>query len=105
MKKNALMLFQLYTLDEKHALCTGRNVAERHNFKYRWLPCYKVLFLTERVFGTVCAFDMDEAASKHDSTVLRDSKFLRDADGILDGWMVMADKGYTGSKTSTVQQQ
>ena len=42
-KKNALMPNCLFTLDGKHALCTGRNKRERRSFKYGWLPCFNVL--------------------------------------------------------------
>ena len=54
--------------------------------------------MIERVFGTVCAFNMDKALSKHDITVLRESQFFRNIDEIMDGWIVMADKGYVGAK-------
>ena len=97
-KRGALMPTGIFTLDGKHALCTGRNIAERRSHKYHWLPCFNVMFVIERVFGTVCAFNMDKAASKHDVTVLRESKFFRNIDQILNGWIVMADKGYVGAK-------
>ena len=102
LKRGALMPHALFTFDGKHALCTGRNVAERRSFKYKWLPCFNVLFVIERVFGTVCAFNMDKAASKHDLTVLRESDFFRNIDEILDGWIVMADKGYVGAKNDQI---
>ena len=98
MRRNSMMPLQLFTLDGKHALCTGRNDPERRSVKYRWLPCFNVMFVIERLFGTVCAFNMDKAASKHDITVLRDREFFRNIDEILDGWIVMADKGYIGSR-------
>ena len=101
-KKNALMPNGLFTIDGKHALCTGRNKRERRSVKYHWLPCFNAMFVIERVFGTVCAFNLDKAASKHDITVLRESKFFRNIDTILNGWILMADKGYVGTKNPHV---
>ncbi len=83
----------LFSLDGSHTRCTGRNYTERLSFKYRWLPCFNVLFIIERVFGTVCAFNIDPAASKHDITVLKESWFYQNLNEIMDGWMILADKG------------
>lgn len=101
-KKGALMPNALFTMDGKHALCTGRNKRERRSVKYKWLPCFNVMFIIERVFGTVCAFNLDKAASKHDITVLRESEFFRNVDATLNGWILMADKGYVGTKNSHI---
>ena len=86
----------LFTLDGKHAQCLGRNKREGQSFKHRFLPCFNALFVIERVFGTVCAFNLDQVARKHDIIILRESDFFRNIDAILDGWIVMADKGYVG---------
>ena len=92
----------LFTLDGKHALCTGRNRRERRSYKYRYLPCFNVMFVIERVFGTVCAFNLDASASKHDSRILRESEFFRNIDHILNGWIVMADKAYIGIDSKNI---
>ena len=94
--RNAEMPDALFALDGSHARCTGRNVTERLSFKYRWLPCFNVLFVTERVLNTICAFSLDPAARKHDVTVLREAWFYSELDEIMDGWIILADKGYTG---------
>ena len=97
-RKNAMLPTELFTLDGKHALCTGRRIRERRSHKYKWLPCFNAMFVIERVFGTVCAFNLDKAATKHDMRIFRESEFWRNIDDVLDGWIVMADKGYVGSK-------
>ena len=101
-KKGALMPNGIFTVDGKHALCTGRHRRERRSKKYKWLPCFNAMFVIERVFGTVCAFNLDKAATKHDITVLRESEFFRNIDTILDGWILMADKGYVGTKNPNI---
>ena len=101
-KKGAQMPHVLFTLDGKHSLCTGRNRRERRSIKYRWLPCFNVMFVVERLFGTVCAFNLDAAAIKHDITVLRESTFFQNIDEIMDGWIVIADKGYVGTKNHQI---
>ena len=101
-QRNVLLPNCLFTLDGKHSLCTGRNRKERRSFKYKWLPCFNVLFVIERVFGTVCAFNLDAAASKHDLTVLRESSSFRHMDEQMDGWIIMADKGYVGANCSNI---
>ena len=101
-QRNAKLPHCLFTLDGKHSLCTGRNRRERRSFKYKWLPCFNVLFVIERVFGTVCAFNLDSAASKHDLTILRESTFFQHIDEVMDGWIIMADKGYVGVESDNV---
>ncbi len=96
-KKGVPMPYALFALDGSHLRCTGRNFSERWSFKYRWLPCFSVMFIIERTFGTVCAFNIDPAASKHDITVLRESWFYQELDEIMDGWMILSDKGYVGA--------
>ena len=101
-RRNVALPHCLFTLDGKHALCTGRNRRERRSFKYKWLPCFNAMFVIERVFGTVCAFNLDAAASKHDLTILKESAFYQNIDETLDGWIVMADKGYVGINNDNV---
>ena len=56
------------------------------------LPCFGVHVICERVFGSVVAFNIDEAASKHDLTAIRDAWFYNTLDQILDDWLILADK-------------
>ena len=86
----------IFALDGSHARCTGRNVRERLSFKYHFLPCFNVLFVTERAMKTICAFSIDRKARKHDITVLRESWFYPKLDEIMQGWIILADKGYVG---------
>ena len=65
--------------------------------KYKWLPCFNVLFIIERAFMTICSFNLDKSSSKHDITVLRDTWFYNNIDEIMDGWIIIADKGYDGA--------
>eukprot|EP01083_Nonionella_stella_P198470 728656_1 len=78
----------------EHSRCLGRAFPERMSYKYRFHPCFNVLFVIERAFGTVCAFNLDEAAKKHDSTILKESAFYYNLNELLDGWLVLADKAY-----------
>ena len=91
----------LLTLDGKHARCTGLRYTERLSWKFHWKPCFNCLFIVERVFGTVCAFNLDESAKKHDITVLRESDFLQNVEEILNGWYILADNGYEGIQKET----
>ena len=86
----------LFSLDGSHARCTGRHIRERLSFKYRWLPCFNVLFVTERVLSTICAFSIDPSSAKHDITVLREAPFFQKLNEEMDGWVIMADRGYVG---------
>ena len=86
----------LFAIDGSHQRCTGRHIKERVSHKYRWLPCFNVTFIIERAMGTVCAFNIDPAATKHDITILRESWFYQHLDEILGGWIMLADKGYVG---------
>ena len=99
-QKNAPMPHAIFTLDGSHARCTGRNTTERLSHKYHWLPCFNVLFVIERVFYTICAFNLDKSARKHDLTVLRESWFYQNLDEIMNGWIILADKGYIGVQHS-----
>ena len=100
-KKNSPMPDALFAIDGSHARCTGRQFKERLSHKYKWLPCFNVTFIIERVLGTVCAFNIDASASKHDLTVLREAWFYNHIDEIMDGWIILADKGYVGVEKET----
>ena len=91
----------LYTLDGKHARCTGMKHIKRLSWKFHFKPCFNCLFIVERVFGTVCAFNLDESAKKHDITVLRESEFIQNVEEILNGWFILADNGYAGIQKDT----
>ena len=101
-KRKAHMPHALFTLDGKHARCTGKQHSERLSWKYRWQPCFNCLFVIERVFGTVCAFNLDKEAKKHDITILRESSFFQNVEQQLDGWLVLADKGYIGIESELI---
>ena len=92
--KNDTMPDVLFTFDGKDSQCNGKSHAERICWKYRWLPCYKVLFVVERALGTICAVNLDKAGKKHDITVLRESSFYRDMRSDLGNWLVIGDCGY-----------
>ena len=91
--RNALLPHAVFALDGSHARCTGRHIRERLSFKYRWLPCFNVLFVTERVLNTVCAFSLDQRCRPHDMTILREAPFFRDLNETMQGWIILADKG------------
>ena len=86
----------LFAIDGSHTRCTGRHITERITRKYNWLPCFNVTFIIERVLGTVCAFNIDRAARKHDITTLRESWFYQYLNELMNGWIILADKGYIG---------
>ena len=100
-QKNAPMPDAIFSMDGSHLRCTGRHITERMSHKYRWLPCFNVLFIIERVFWTICAFNLDKSASKHDITVLRESHFYNNIDEMMNGWIILADKGYIGVEKDT----
>ena len=60
------------------------------------LTMFNVLFVTERVLNTICAFSLDRAARKHDVTVLLEAWFYSELVEIMDGWIILADKRCTG---------
>ena len=85
------------SLDGSHVKCRGRRIKDRLSYKYKsTTACFNVLFIIERVFGTICAFNIDASSRKHDITVLRESWFYQYLDEIMDGWIILADKGYLG---------
>ena len=92
----------LFTMDGKHARCFGAKCKKRLSYKYKFIPCFNVLFLIERAFGTVCAFNLDEHTSKHDITILRESSWFQNLEELTNGWIVMADKGYIGHDASNI---
>ena len=66
------------SMDGSHVKCRGRKKKESLSHKYKCTTaCFNVLFIVERVFGTVCAFNIDASARKHDITVLRESWFYK----------------------------
>ena len=92
------------SMDGSHVKCSGRKFKERLSYKYRCTSaCFNVLFIVERVFGTICAFNIDASARKHDITVLRESWFYQYLDEIMDGWVILADKGYLGARKDGVK--
>ena len=92
------------SLDGSHVKCRGRKIKERLSYKYKsTTACFNVLFIIERVFGTVCAFNIDASARKHDITVLRESWFYQYLDEIMDGWIILADKGYLGVRKDGIK--
>ena len=101
-RRKAHMPTAIFALDGKHCRCSGKIHTERLSWKYRWQPCFNCLFVIERVFGTVCAFNLDMEAKKHDIEVLRESQFFQNIEEKLNGSIVLADKGYIGSKTNLI---
>ena len=101
-KRGAHMPHVLFTLDGKHARSVGKFFVERLSWKYHWQPCFNCLFVIERVFGRVCAFNLDAEAKKHDIEILRESNFFQNIDNLLDGWIVLADKGYIGIESPLI---
>lgn len=97
--KGALVPDALFSVDGCHPRCTGRKKSYRISHKYNFLPCFNVTFLIERVFGTIVAFTMDPKTTKHDIRVLRESWFGSQLDEVMDGWIVLADKGYIGFRS------
>jgi len=92
------------SMDGSHVKCSGRRFKERLSHKYKSTSaCFNVLFIVERVLGTVCAFNIDASARKHDITVLRESWFYHYLDEIMDGWVILADKGYIGVRKDGVK--
>jgi len=92
----------LFTMDGKHAKCLGICYKERLSHKYHFIPCFNCLFVIERTFGTICAFNLDKSATKHDLTVLRESEWFQDLVTLTNGWIIMADKGYIGHDTANI---
>ena len=91
-QKGEKMPHAIFAVDGSHLRCMGRNNAERRSKKYNWLPCFGVHIICDRIFGSVVAFNIDKAASKHDLTALRDSWFYNTLDEIMGDWLVLADK-------------
>jgi len=90
------MAHALYTMDGKHARCKGSHIDVRMSHKYKFKACFNCLFVIERTFGTVCAYNLDECATKHDLTILRESWWYQKLFESIDGWIILADKGYEG---------
>lgn len=93
----------LYSLDGKHAKCRGLHFKHRKSKKYKCkIPCFNVLFVVERTFGSICAFNLDESSRKNDIRVLRESHWFQNLQELTDGWIIMADKGYVGIKAPNI---
>ena len=86
----------LFAVDGSHARCSGQRFSERLSHKWKNRPCFNAMFIIERVFGTICAFNLDPSASKHDIKVLKQSWFYPVIDQMTNGWVILADKGYVG---------
>ena len=95
-QKNVPMPDALFAVDGSHARCSGQRFSERLSHKWKNRPCFNAMFIIERVFGTICAFNLDPSASKHDIKVLKQSWFYPVIDQMTNGWVILADKGYVG---------
>ena len=92
------------SMDGSHVKCRGKSKKERLSYKSKsTVACCNVSFIVERVFHTICAFNNDANARKHDITVLRESWFYEYLDEIMDGWIILADKGYLGVRQDGVK--
>ena len=93
-------------LDGKHARCKGLRKFERLSAKFNFhQACFNVLFVTERVFGTVCCLTLDKSAHKADIRVLRESTWFQELEQLTHGGIIMADKGYVGIESSCIAAQ
>ena len=101
-KRGKSMAHALYTMDGKHVRCLGSHIKVRMSHKHKFKPCFNCLFVIERTFGTVCAYNLDECATKHDLTMLRQSSWYQNLIELTDGWIIMADKGYVGVNFPTI---
>ncbi len=97
-KKKAAMPWIVFSFDGKHAGCDGMKFFERMSYKYHFHPCFNLLFIIERGFNTICAFNLDAAATKHDTKMLYESSFYYHLYEILNGWICVADKGYVNEQ-------
>ena len=78
--------------------CSGRQFKERLSYKYKCTSArFNVLFNTEKVLGTIFAFNMDASANERDITVLRGSLFHHYLDEIMDGWVIHVAKCHLGA--------
>ena len=102
-QKRAPLPDAIFVIDGSHQKCCGSKYSERLSYKYKWSPCFNVSFIIERVLGTIVAFNLDEAASKHDVTVLRESWFYNNIEQIMNGWIIIADKGYKNTTEIAAQ--
>ena len=96
----------LFNLDGKHARCKGLNKFERLSAKFNFhQACFNVLFVTERVLGTVCSLSLDKSVHKADITILRESTWFQELQDLTHGGIIMADKGYVGIGSSCIAVQ
>ena len=102
-QRGVRMANALFTMDGKHAKCRGLNIPERRSKKYNnHIPCFTALFVIERTFGTICAYNVDQECTKHDITVLRESSWYQNLLELTNGWIIMADKGYVGDNPRNI---
>ena len=102
-RRGLKMANALFTMDGKHAKCRGLHIPERRSPKYDChIPCFTALFVIERTFGTICAYNVDQECTKHDITVLRESAWYQNLMELTNGWIIMADKGYVGPLATNI---
>ena len=78
-------------MDGKHAKCKGLHIFDRLSHKLNFhQACFNLLFVTERVMGSVCAFTLDSSARKHDINVLRGSTWYQNLNEMANGAIIMA---------------
>ena len=78
-------------MDGKHAICKGLHIFDRLSQKFNFHhACFNLLFVTERVMGSVCAFTLDSDARKHDINVLRESTWYQNLAEMANGAIIMA---------------
>ena len=96
----------VFNMDGKHAICKGLHIFERLSPKFNFHhACFNVLFVTERVFGTICSFTLDKSVHKSDVAVLRQSTWFQDLEELTEGGVIMADKGYVGAGSASIAAQ
>ncbi len=95
-QKDAPLPDAVFVIDGSHLRCNGKSKKhfKRLSWKHKYSACFNVTFVTERVLGTVCAFNLSESAKTHDTEMLRSALFYNNIDSIMDGWIIIADKGY-----------
>ena len=86
----------LFVLDGAHKRCKGHKHRESLSWKYKWLPCYNIMFVVERVTGTIVAFTLHPHTMYHtDTTMLESSDF---AEKYRAEWgPVLVDSGYANN--------
>ena len=96
--RGAALPTAIFSFDGKHCRVLGQGRYERLSHKFKFRPCFNALFIIERAFKTVCAFNLDSEAKKHDVKMLYESAFYYKLDKILNGWICLADKAYVNEQ-------